>query len=670
MGLAHRLSTFMVRVSALLWLLATLALASPARGQTINVGSLTLTHCIQAYDGYCGAIIRPLDPTGQVAGSISIGFEFYPHTGPAPAVGTILAEEGGPGYATTGSRDGYVRLFTPLRTGRDILLIDKRGTGRSGAIDCPRLQRARDPRQAAIRACGWQLGRTAWLYGSDLAADDVAAVLHALATGPVDYYGDSYATFFGEVFATRHPDLLRTMVLDSAYPVLGGTPYFASEVENGPVALERVCARSPACRDGVQHGGPSITERFGALLAALRQHPVSGTAPGADGAMRRVTADAPALFLVMALAGDNLLAYRDLDAAARAYLAQGDAVPLLRLVAEALDGNAGGGPARQYSTGLYTAVTCQDYHSLFDLHAPVPLRRSQFEAAIRAKEASDPGLYAPFTLEEVLSAPTDPEGLDACLTWPAPPAGVTPGAPVPADAAFPKVPVLVLAGELDTVTSPHEAARTTALFPEAWFVVVRNTGHETAVGDGGVFVPPYGGDLARCVAPIVLQFVASGGDPGDTSCALRIRPIRTVPAFATSWHMVAPATALDGNAASPDALALASATAETVGDALARYFVTTSGTVAGLRGGRFHLTADERGYTLHLHGLQWTADLSVTGTIAWDQVDGQVRAEAALVTAGHVGSLTIAWDDRARDAVAHIAGQIDGQRVEAERTAP
>ncbi len=660
----------MVRlIPALVWLAAALALAPRAAAQTITVGSVTLTHCIQAYDGYCGAITRPLDPTGQVPGSISIGFEFYPHTGPDPA-GTILAEEGGPGYSTTGSRDGYVRLFTPLRTRRDILLIDKRGTGRSGAIDCPRLQRARDPRQAAIRACGWQLGRTAWLYGSDLAADDVAAVLRALSTGPVDYYGDSYATFFGQVFATRHPDLLRTIVLDSAYPVLGGTPYFASEIENGPVALERVCARSPACRDGVQHGGPSVTQRFDALLASLRRHPVSGTAPGANGELRTVTADPPALFLVFAIVGDNLIAYRDLDAAGRAYLDGGDAVPLLRLVAEAEDGDAGGGPARQYSTGLYTAVTCQDYHSLFDLRAPEPVRRREFEAAIAAKEASDPGLYAPFTIDDVLTAPTNPEGLDACLPWPAPPADVTPGFPVPPNAVFPKVPVLVLAGELDTITSPREAARTTALFPEAWFVVVRNTGHETAVGDGGVFVPPYGGDIARCAGPIVLQFVASGGDPGDTSCVLRIRPIRTVPAFAKRWRDVAPAKAHDDNAASPEALALAAAAAETVGDALARYYVTTSGTVAGLRGGRFHLTADEHGYTLHLNGLQWTEDLAVTGTIVWNQVDGHVQADVALVTADHVGSLTIAWDDRARDAVAHIAGQIDGQRVEAERTAP
>ncbi len=651
----------MVRLFALLVLL----LAAPAAAQTITVGSLTLSHCIRQYDGFCGTLQRPLDPTGRVPGSIGIGFEFYPHTGSA-ALGTIVAEEGGPGYATTGSRDGYVRLFTPLRTGRDILLVDKRGTGRSGAIDCKRLQRGRAPGLEAARACGLQLGPRAWLYGSDAAADDLAAVLAALQLGPVDYYGDSYGTFFGQVMAARHPEALRTMVLDSAYPVLGGTPFFASEIETFPVALERVCARSAPC--AAQQ--PSITERLAALLAALRAAPVSGLAPGANGEWRSVTADPAALFLVVYEAGNTLTAYRDLDAASRAYFARHDAVPLLRLVAEALDASGGAGPANQFSVGLATAVMCQDYHTLFDLRQAEPARRRAYARALAETEARSPGLYAPFLLADALAAPTDPEALDTCVVWPAPPADATPAFPVPAHAAFPKIPVLVLAGELDTVTSPKEAAQTTALFPEAWFVVVRNRGHETAIGNGGVNVPPDGADLAGCVGPIVLRFVASGGDPGDTGCALRTRPIRTVPDFAATWRAVAPAASLPGNAAADDALALASAAAETVGDAVARYAVASGSSVRGLRGGRFSLAPDASGIRLHLDHLRWTPDLAVSGEVAWNQLDGHIRAQVALAAPGHAGTLTLAWQDRDTDARLRLSGQIDGVAVEAERLAP
>ncbi len=630
--------------------------------QALPVGQLNLHPCNAQYGGYCGSIVRPLG-----RGTIDIGFEFYPHTdGTQPALGAIVAQEGGPGYSTTGSRDGYVRLFTPLRGRRDIVLIDKRGTGRSGAIDCKQLQDGRGNPLVAIGACGAQLGDRAWAYGSDAAADDVAAVLAALQTGPVDYYGDSYGTFFGEVFAVRHPELVRTIVLDSAYPVFGGAPYFPTELENAPVALARVCAHSSACRSVPS----SVTERLSHLLDVLRANPVRGVAPGANGEMRAVEASPAGLFLVFYNAGYNLLAFRDIDAAGRAYLEHGDAQPLLRLVAEAADTQSTGRDAHAFSDGLATAVMCQDYRTLFDMRAPEGERRRQFARAIADKQARDPGVYAPFTLADALAAPGNPEALDSCLTWPAAPAWAMPGMPVGANAGFPHVPVLVLAGELDTVTSPREAAQTTALFPEAWFVVVRNTGHETAVGDGGVFVPPNGADLAGCAGPIVLAFIASGGNPGDTSCALHVRPIRTVPDFALRWEAVPPAVPAMGQSASPQALSLASAVAETVGDAVARYGVTTSGGVLGLRGGRFHLSQTALGYKLHLDHLRWTQDLAVTGTVDWDQLDGRIRGDVSFEAPGHTGALMLRWDDRATDAVVHVMGLVDGQPVEAERLAP
>ncbi len=244
----------------LLWMLP-----GAAHADSITVGSLTLTHCIDAYDGYCGSITQPLDRHGSIAGSVTVGFEFYPHTdGAQPSQGTILAQEGGPGYSTTGSRDGYVRLLAPLRDHRDILLIDKRGTGRSSAIDCPALQHAYQPNQSDIAACGRQLGASAWLYRSADAADDVAAVMGALQIAQADYYGDSYGTWFGQVLAVLHPSLLRTLVLDSAYPVLND--HSNSEVNNGQPALDLVCLRSAPCRQQ----GTSADARFALLLEDLR----------------------------------------------------------------------------------------------------------------------------------------------------------------------------------------------------------------------------------------------------------------------------------------------------------------------------------------------------------------------------------------------------------------
>src|SRR5579883_3126000 len=116
---------------------------SPARATppTLQVGSLLLTRCDPGPVGYCGSIERPLDPTNPNSGLITIGFEFYPHTDNSqPAAGTLLPQEGGPGYSTTGSGDFYLSIFGPLRKTRDVLIIDKRGTGTSDALDCPLLQ--------------------------------------------------------------------------------------------------------------------------------------------------------------------------------------------------------------------------------------------------------------------------------------------------------------------------------------------------------------------------------------------------------------------------------------------------------------------------------------------------------------------------------------------------
>jgi len=631
----------------------------------IKVGSLTLTHCIDQYNGYCGTIVQPLDRSGHLPGTITVGFEFYPHTASGPSTGVILAQEGGPGYSTTGSRDGYVRMLDPLRTGRDILLVDKRGTGRSSAIDCPALQKAYLPDASDVAACGKQLGASAWYYRSADAADDVAAVLAALDFAHADYYGDSYGTWFGEVLAVRHPGLLRTIVLDSAYPVLGDNSN--SEVNHGQAAMDIVCARSSSCRGF----GGSADARFDVLLGALRAHPVTGVAPGASGEPLTVTADPAGLFLVIANAGNAPTTWRDLDAAARALLKQRDPLPLLRLIAEARDSYSGGGSYKSFSVGLADAVQCAEYGANFNQYAPFAQRLSEYRASLAKLRANAPFAFAPFTIDDAVFSQMDAEEFDTCLTWPRPAPGVPPAAPVPAGAKFPSTPVLVFSGELDTVTSPSEGMATARLFPNATFIETTNLVHESAIGDAGYFVPPDGEDLSHCIGPIVRNFIASGGNPGDTSCVPRIRPIRTVPAFVVDYARTAPAIAERGNAAGAKGLVLAAAVSQTVGDAVARYYITESGHESGLRGGGFEVTSTPLGYDLDLHAERWACNLAVSGRVRWNQLSGQIAGDVRFATTdGHSGALSIAWNDLQTEAVASLRGTIDGAHLAASAIAP
>lgn len=640
--------------------------APDAPAATLTAGSLTLSECQPDFGGYCGQIIRPLDPAGTLPGELTIGFEWYPHGDAGePSEGTILVQEGGPGYSSTGTREGYLRLFDGLRDRRDVLIVDKRGTGLSSPINCEPLQQAGDFVPETLAACAEQLGPAAWFYGSAAAADDVAAVLDALQIDRVDYYGDSYGSWFGQVFAQRHPDRLRTLVLDSAYPTLGLSPWYETEWSTGRDGFALVCLRSPSCRD---LGGRSL-DRIGRLVQALREAPDKAEAKDGDGNAVAVTVDAPTLFLLMNNAGGAPTFYRDLDAAARAYLDARDPAPLHRLLAEAIAWNTPGGDPAAFSTGLYVAVVCSDYPRLFEPGVSRAERQRQILNAAARQAEADPDIYAPFTLAEAETSPLNWEKPDLCLDWPPPPKGVTAAGAVDPKVDFPLVPTLVLSGDLDSTTSPEEGFQAARLFPNVTFLLLRNLTHITAMTDQAIFVPPVGGDATGCVAPIVQNFVLSGGDAGDTSCTQKIRPIRTVPGFAAQAAQVAPARAAPGNAATEADLRLAAAAAETAGDVLARYFVNSSGTGVGLRGGGFSFEAFDAGYVFTLDQVRWAEDLAVSGTLRWNQDTGAVTAELTLDGAG-TGTVELAWNDRETNAVARITGAIGGRMVAAERIAP
>jgi pimeloyl-ACP methyl ester carboxylesterase len=86
----------------------------------------------------CGSVTVPLDRQKQSAGTIVIHYALVPHTDTArAAAGTIVPNPGGPGQATIASAAAlYKQAMAPVLRDRDLLLIDPRGTGRSGALAC------------------------------------------------------------------------------------------------------------------------------------------------------------------------------------------------------------------------------------------------------------------------------------------------------------------------------------------------------------------------------------------------------------------------------------------------------------------------------------------------------------------------------------------------------
>src|SRR3954451_10521706 len=126
--------------------LASLALVTPAV-------AAPPAKCDFSADGLCGGVTVPLDRSHPNGAKIDIKYVLFEHTDKSkPSLGTIFVTEGGPGDSAIndGGQDGYPNfVFANLRPQRDIVLIDQRGVGQSGAISCEPLQAENSPYIAA-----------------------------------------------------------------------------------------------------------------------------------------------------------------------------------------------------------------------------------------------------------------------------------------------------------------------------------------------------------------------------------------------------------------------------------------------------------------------------------------------------------------------------------------
>ena len=584
----------------------------------------------------CGSIQRPWEPGNPAAGTVRVGFAFVPARR-GPALGTLVPHEGGPGYSTTGTAAAYAAMYGPLLDRRNLLLVDQRGTGLSEPVHCPALQDLRMAYRLAAGRCGRKLGDRADDYTTALSADDLAAVVRRLRLGRVDVYGDSYGTFFAQVFAGRHPGLVRSVVLDSAYPTHGESAFYPTQAPAMRRAFGAVCRRSVACRDGGLPFGEALDE----VLSSVRVHPWRGTAYDADGTRTTVVVDGRSLVTVAFGATYTPAFYRELTAALRAAL-DGDRRPLLRLVAEATGGGTDAGPAYYYSEGLDAAVACHDYPQLYDMTAPPgAVREEQYAAALAS---ADPATYAPFSIAEY--AASDWQALDWCTRWPTAPASNPAGPPVPPAGSYSDVPVLVLSGELDSITTAAEGDLVTAQFPDARHVVVRNTFHVTAVGD-----------TDDCAVRIVRAFVTSPSARLRAGCAREVPAVRALGSFPEAVGPSAPAARV------------ARLAALTVADLPDRWWNNYSGHGVGLRGGTWTYTGD-RVVTFRLTGVRLARGLSVSGTAVWDRYGETMRVDLTLRTHGRPGHVRGSWATRRPQARAHLTGSLDGARFMASFAAP
>ena len=595
--------------------------------------------------GLCGSVDVPLDRANPLAGTIAIGFTLIPHADASVAAqGTILAITGGPGISSTGDWNGRLDELGPLLDTRDLLLVDARGTGRSGAIECEALQHGVGALHAAVAACGAQLGSTISDYGTPAVADDIDAVRSALGIDRLDVLGTSYGGLVAEVYAIRHPAHLRTLTLDAPGNPSGGDFWQVGALHQMLRTVDLICKRSPSCNPDT----PDPIGQIAWLAQALRAHPLVGDAHDAGGQLHHVVLDETKLIGNVLENSDGGFLYQGEIAAAAASLRAGDPTPLLRIAAQTdFPAFFDTGDPAGFSIGLNAAVACAEFPVPWNETASPAVREAQYRQALQALPA---GTLAPFA-GDAWSAFLDfgPTG-DFCTPWPI---SQQPAAPAGPGFVYPSVPTLVLSGEYDLLIPSEQAQAVAARFPGSQFVVIAKTGHTTLPSSG-------------CAQGMVGEFIETGG-PVDSSCSTSFAPGYAVGRF--------PLTAADAVAARVDPGArdastaadrrIATAAWSAAYDALQQGFVgPPEGTAFGLRGGQYRYRFGDTRDKVVLSGVRFTTDVAVSGHTGYEYATGTTKTLLNVTMGGrHIGRLKITGQLFPHVESLAVRGRLNGHRV-------
>jgi pimeloyl-ACP methyl ester carboxylesterase len=403
--------------------------------------------------------------------------------GPAVRPDPLFPFAGGPGQDVTTMAARYRDSW--MRDGRDIVLVSQRGTGGDNRLDCPKaaddgnIQGYLDPlfRTVLFRECLAELGERFDLtkYSTDLAADDVDDLRRALGYDRINVTGGSYGTRMALVYMRRHPETVRTAILNGVAPVAFRNPLFHSPNFHEAVrALFAECTDDPECRAAF----PDLEDEYLAILRRLEtetavvtiRHPVTS-----EPVEVRLSKDS----FLEGLRVSMYSGARSRDVPLLLHRAfEGD----LRAFAEvALESERG--IRKILALGMLLCVTCAE-----DLDRITEEDIAEFAAWT---DAGDSRVRAQKAV---------------CEFWPRSDIGPEYGEPVSVD-----IPTLLLSGNLDPVTPPKWGEETASHLSRSRHLVVP--------GSHGV-----GGD---CLMSIQRAFLDSGSVEGlDVSCTEALKPGR------------------------------------------------------------------------------------------------------------------------------------------------
>ena len=183
----------------------------------------------------CGTVAVPRDHDDPTAGHFNLAVVVAKSAEQPSLPDPVVYISGGPGGPLTIYAD--YQASHPYAPGRDLILVDQRGTGRSEPRLCPEfiakileadvaavadmtedhLARSR-AMYLACRDAATGRGIDLNNFGTTVTAEDFDWVRQALGVTQWNVFGESYGTTVAMTLAAKHPSTLRSLVLDSVYP--------------------------------------------------------------------------------------------------------------------------------------------------------------------------------------------------------------------------------------------------------------------------------------------------------------------------------------------------------------------------------------------------------------------------------------------------------------------
>ncbi len=421
------------------------------------------------------------DREAQAGRMIHLNVVILHAKGPELKPDPVFPFSGGPGQDATSSTLNYQNSW--LRDERDIVLVSQRGTGGDNKLDCPKaaddgnIQGYLDPlfRADLFRDCLEELSKSFDLtkYSTNLAADDFNDLRRALGYDQINVTGGSYGTRMALVYMRRHPETVRTAILNGVAPLAFRNPlYHSPNFHEAIRALFAECASDPQCQAAL----PDLEGEYLAILHRLEQEPAEVT-------VRHPVTSEPVKIRLSKEAfieGLRVTMYAERRSRDVPYLLhrafEGELRPFAEIAIESERGIR-----KILALGMLLCVTCAE-----------DLDRIKEQDIVEIAAWTDAGDTRVRSQKAV------------CEFWPRSKIGPEYGEPVSVD-----IPTLLLSGNLDPVTPPK--------WGEAAASHLSRSLHLVVPGSHGV-----GGD---CLTSIQKAFLEKGSVDGlDVSCTKSLTP--------------------------------------------------------------------------------------------------------------------------------------------------